>query len=75
MSLALMSSGGKDSTLALDRARRQGRDVRYLVNVYDGIKISNGSASYNRFGDHWMVIVMASCTSPPVTGANITMEC
>ncbi len=36
MCFALMSSGGKDSTLALDRARRQGRDVRYLVNVYDG---------------------------------------
>ena len=36
MSLALMSSGGKDSTLALDRARRDGLDVRYLVNVYDG---------------------------------------
>jgi uncharacterized protein (TIGR00290 family) len=36
MSFALMSSGGKDSTLALDRARREGLDVRYLVNVYDG---------------------------------------
>lgn len=36
MSFALMSSGGKDSTLALDRARRQHLDVRYLVNIYDG---------------------------------------
>ncbi len=36
MPYALMSSGGKDSTLALDRARREGLDVRYLVNVYDG---------------------------------------
>jgi len=35
MSFALMSSGGKDSTLALDRARRQHIDVRYLVNIYD----------------------------------------
>jgi uncharacterized protein (TIGR00290 family) len=32
---ALASSGGKDSTLALDRARRDGRDVRYLVNLFD----------------------------------------
>ena len=31
-----MSSGGKDGTLALDRARRQGLDVRYLVNIYEG---------------------------------------
>jgi len=34
---ALMSSGGKDSTLALDRARQSGLDVRYLVNIYDGM--------------------------------------
>jgi uncharacterized protein (TIGR00290 family) len=36
MSYALMSSGGKDSTLALDRARRMGVDVRILANVYEG---------------------------------------
>ncbi len=36
MSYALMTSGGKDSTLALDRARRQGLDVRYLANIYEG---------------------------------------
>lgn len=36
MAYALMSSGGKDSTLALDRARRMGLDVRYLVNIYEG---------------------------------------
>ncbi len=35
MSYVLMSSGGKDSTLALDRARRQHLDVRRLVNIYD----------------------------------------
>lgn len=35
MSYALMSSGGKDSTLALDRARRQGLDVRFLANIYE----------------------------------------
>jgi uncharacterized protein (TIGR00290 family) len=35
MTYALMSSGGKDSTLALDRARRQGLDVRFLANLYD----------------------------------------
>lgn len=35
MSYALMSSGGKDSTLALDRARRMGLDVRFLANIYD----------------------------------------
>jgi len=32
---ALMWSGGKDSALALWRARRQGLDVDWLVNVYD----------------------------------------
>ncbi len=36
MSYALMSSGGKDCTLALDRARRNGFDVRFLGNIYDG---------------------------------------
>ncbi len=36
MSYALMSSGGKDSTLALDRARRMGLDVCFLANIYDG---------------------------------------
>jgi uncharacterized protein (TIGR00290 family) len=36
MSYALMSSGGKDSTLALDRARRRELDVRYFVNICDG---------------------------------------
>lgn len=30
-----MSSGGKDSTLALDRARRQGLDVGILANLYE----------------------------------------
>jgi len=30
-----MSSGGKDSTLALDRARREGLDVQILANLYD----------------------------------------
>lgn len=29
-------SGGKDSTLALDRAVRQGLDVRFLFNIYEG---------------------------------------
>lgn len=36
MSYALMSSGGKDSTLALDRARRMGLEVRFLANIYEG---------------------------------------
>lgn len=36
MPYALMSSGGKDGTLALDRARRAGLDVRYLASVYEG---------------------------------------
>ncbi len=35
MTYALMSSGGKDSTVALDRARREQLDVRYFVNIYD----------------------------------------
>lgn len=33
---ALGWSGGKDSTLALDRAVRQGLDVRFLFNIYEG---------------------------------------
>ena len=36
MSYALMSSGGKDALLALDRARRSGREVSLLVSLYDG---------------------------------------
>lgn len=36
MSYALMSSGGKDGTLALDRALREGLDVRVLANIYEG---------------------------------------
>jgi uncharacterized protein (TIGR00290 family) len=36
MSYAVMSSGGKDSTLALDRARHDGLDVRFLANIYEG---------------------------------------
>lgn len=34
---ALAWSGGKDSTLALDRAVRQGLDVRYLFNIVHGL--------------------------------------
>jgi diphthamide synthase (EF-2-diphthine--ammonia ligase) len=33
---AISWSGGKDSTLALDRAVRQGLDVRYLFNIVYG---------------------------------------
>ncbi len=36
MPYALMTSGGKDATLAFDRARRDGIDVRLLVSLYDG---------------------------------------
>jgi len=32
---AAMWSGGKDSALALHRARRRGLDVRWLVNIHD----------------------------------------
>ena len=35
MPYAIMSSGGKDSTLALDRARRNSLEVHYLVNIYE----------------------------------------
>ncbi len=31
-----MSSGGKDGTLAFDRATRSGLDLRYLVNIHEG---------------------------------------
>jgi uncharacterized protein (TIGR00290 family) len=36
MVYALMSGGGKNSTLALDRARRDRMDVGYLVSIYAG---------------------------------------
>lgn len=36
MPYALMTSGGKDSTLALDRAKRGGMEIGYLVNIYEG---------------------------------------
>ena len=36
MSFALMTSGGKDATVALDRARRDGLDVQFLAALYDG---------------------------------------
>jgi uncharacterized protein (TIGR00290 family) len=36
MVYALMSGGGKNSTLALDRARREHMNVRYLLSVYSG---------------------------------------
>ena len=36
MSYALMTSGGKDATVALDRARRDGLDVQFLAALYDG---------------------------------------
>jgi len=36
MPFAVMTSGGKDATLALDRARRDGLDVRFLAALYDG---------------------------------------
>jgi uncharacterized protein (TIGR00290 family) len=36
MAYALMTSGGKDAVLALDRARRAGREISLLVSLYDG---------------------------------------
>jgi len=36
MPYALMTSGGKDATVALDRARREGLDVQFLAALYDG---------------------------------------
>jgi uncharacterized protein (TIGR00290 family) len=36
MNCALFWSGGKDSLLALDRARAAGLEVRRLVNIYEG---------------------------------------
>lgn len=37
MRYALSFSGGKDSTLALDRARRDGLDVASLFNIFEGV--------------------------------------
>jgi uncharacterized protein (TIGR00290 family) len=36
MAYALMTSGGKDAVLALDRAQRAGHEVTLLVSLYDG---------------------------------------
>lgn len=36
MSCALFWSGGKDSLLALDRARTAGLEIHWLVNIYEG---------------------------------------
>ena len=36
MAYALMTSGGKDSMLALDRARQDGLDVGILATIYEG---------------------------------------
>lgn len=46
MPYALMTSGGKDATLALDRARRDGLDVPLLVTLYDG--------ATSRLRYHWV---------------------
>jgi uncharacterized protein (TIGR00290 family) len=35
MTIAIAWSGGKDSMLAMDRLVRGGRDVRFLLNLYD----------------------------------------
>lgn len=48
---ALAWSGGKDSTLALDRARRRGLDVRYLVNLYEG---SSGRVRFHGVRREWI---------------------
>jgi len=37
MRYAVSFSGGKDSMLALDRSRRQGLDVAYLFNIFEGV--------------------------------------
>jgi uncharacterized protein (TIGR00290 family) len=37
MQYALSFSGGKDSTLALDRSQRDGLDVAYLFNIFEGV--------------------------------------
>jgi len=39
MAYALMSGGGKSSILALDRARRNDIDVKYLVSFYTGTAV------------------------------------
>ena len=36
MRCALFWSGGKDSLLALDRAKEDGLEVSHLVNIYEG---------------------------------------
>lgn len=58
MVYALMSSGGKDSNLALDRARRDGLDVRFLVNIYDGI---SGRVAFHGVREPLIAAQAAAC--------------
>ncbi len=37
MRVAVSWSGGKDSTLALDRASRDGYEITHLINIYEGV--------------------------------------
>ena len=37
MKYAIFWSGGKDSLLALDRARQRGLEITHLVNIFDGV--------------------------------------
>ena len=48
---ALAWSGGKDSTLALDRALRRDLDVRYLLNIYEG---SSGRVRFHGVRREWI---------------------
>lgn len=65
MKYALSWSGGKDSTLALDRARRQGLDVAYLLNIYEG---SSGRVRFHGVRKELIVDQAASLGIPLLQG-------
>ncbi|MDR5683733.1 MAG: hypothetical protein QN163_06890 [Armatimonadota bacterium] len=48
---ALAWSGGKDSTLALHRARAQGLQVRWLFNIYEG---ASGRVRFHGVRSEWI---------------------
>jgi uncharacterized protein (TIGR00290 family) len=58
---ALSYSGGKDSTLALDRAVRQGRQVAYLFNIFEGV---SGRVRFHGVPAHLLAAQAASLGIP-----------
>ena len=66
MRYALSWSGGKDSTLALDRARRAGLDVACLFNIYEG---SSGRVRFHGVRAE-LIAAQASALGLPLVAAH-----